>query len=45
MEPEARYTLVGALLAVLIVATTFAFVWLQRASVASAWRTCDDTAR
>ena len=38
MEPEARYTLVGALVIALAAAAAFAFVWLQGAGVASDFR-------
>ena len=38
MEPEARYTLVGAVLVSLIVAAAFASVWLTRSGVASDFR-------
>jgi phospholipid/cholesterol/gamma-HCH transport system substrate-binding protein len=38
MEPESRYTLVGAVLVALIVAAAFASVWLSRSGVASDFR-------
>lgn len=38
MEPEARYTLVGAMLLSLIVAAAMASVWLSRSGVASEFR-------
>jgi phospholipid/cholesterol/gamma-HCH transport system substrate-binding protein len=38
LEPEARYTLVGALLLTLIVAAAMASVWLSRSGVASEFR-------
>jgi len=38
VEPEARYTLVGAVLVVLVTAAAFAFVWLARVSGGSEFR-------
>jgi phospholipid/cholesterol/gamma-HCH transport system substrate-binding protein len=38
MEPEARYTLVGASIIALVAAAAFAFVWLSRTGVASDFR-------
>ena len=38
MEPEARYTLVGSVVLVLIVASALAAVWLSRAGVAAEFR-------
>jgi phospholipid/cholesterol/gamma-HCH transport system substrate-binding protein len=38
MEPEARYTLVGSVVLVLIIASALAAVWLSRAGVAAEFR-------
>ena len=38
MEPESRYTLVGAVLVALVVAGSLAFVWLSRAGLAAEFR-------
>ena len=41
MEPEARYTLVGSVVLVLIIASALAAVWLSRAGVAAVYGQSD----